>query len=133
MVEAVVSETTLPPPQQADPQENQSLQPPPPPPPYETVTEPERVSVKAEPLDDDQLDFVFATEVLSSWNANEESDAELWKRMESLVCSQYFPRFFGTTNARIQKSCTSAPSWEVFCEKHRSRFEHFFANKQNNR
>jgi len=61
----------------------------PPPPPYEKVAEPEPVlvRVKSEPLDEDQLDFAFATNVLSGWNANEESDAALWKRMESMVCS----------------------------------------------
>jgi len=62
-------------------------------------------------LEDDQLDFAFATEVLSGWNANEESDAALWKRMESI------------------RPSTTALSWEAFCEKHWSRFEHFFASK----
>lgn len=41
--------------------------------------------VKMEPMEEDQLDFAFAAEVLSKWNANEESDAALWKRMESMV------------------------------------------------
>lgn len=36
-------------------------------------------------MDEDQLDFAFAVEMLSGWNANEESDAALWKRMESVV------------------------------------------------
>jgi len=62
-------------------------------------------------LEDDQLDFAFATEMLSGWNANEESGAALWKRMETM------------------RTSTTAPSWEAFCEKHWSRFEHFFANK----
>jgi len=84
----------------------------PPPPPYEKVANLEPVVVvKAEPMDEDQLDFAFAVEMLSGWNANEESDAALWKRMES-----------------IRPSAT-APSWEAFCEKNRSRFEHFFASK----
>jgi len=70
-------------PQQAtDPHESQQ-----PPPPYEKVAEPESVVVKTEPLDEDQMDFAFATQVLSGWNANEESDVALWKRMESMVSS----------------------------------------------
>ena len=63
----------------------------PPPPPYERVANPGPVSIKTEPLDDDQLDFAFATNVLSGWNANEESDVALWKRMESMVRSLVFP------------------------------------------
>lgn len=93
MTETGVSEATLPIIQQVDPQESQPPQPPPPPPPpppCELAAGPEPVSVKAEPLDDDQLDFAFATDVLSSWNANEESDAALWKRMESMVRSLVF-------------------------------------------
>jgi len=64
----------------------------PPPPPYEKIVEPEPVlvRVKSEPLDEGQLDFAFATNVLSGWNANEESDAALWKRMESMVRSMVF-------------------------------------------
>lgn len=49
--------------------------------------------VKTEPLDDDQLDFAFAVEMLSGWNANEENDAALWKRMESMVCAPVFFSF----------------------------------------
>ena len=69
-------------PQPPSPSESQ-----PPPPPHADAVEPVPVPVKTEPLDDDQLDFAFATDVLSGWNANEESDAELWKRMEIMVCS----------------------------------------------
>jgi hypothetical protein len=43
------------------------------------------VLLKTEPLDEDQLDFAFATDVLSSWKPNEENDAALWKRMETMV------------------------------------------------
>lgn len=71
--------------QPTNPRESQ-----PPPPPYVKVAQPEPILVKMEPLEDDQLDFAFATEVLSGWNANEESDAELWKRMESTVRSLAF-------------------------------------------
>ena len=52
------------------------------------------VAVKAEPLDDDHLDFAFAADVLSKWNANEESDAELWKRMETMVRALAFSSGF---------------------------------------
>lgn len=76
------------PPPATNPHESQSS--PPPPPPYEKVANPEPVSVKTEPLDEDQLDFAFATDILSGWNANEESDAALWKRMGSMVRSQVF-------------------------------------------
>ena len=62
----------------------------PPPPPYEKVAEPGLILVKTESLDDDQLDFAFAADVLASWNADEESDAALWKRMEIMVCSLIF-------------------------------------------
>lgn len=79
------------------------------PPPYEKVAKP--ILVKTEPLEDDQLDFAFATEVLSTWKPNEECDAELWKRMETM------------------RPSVTAPSWGAFCEKHWSRFEHFFADK----
>ena len=65
-----------------------------PPPPYEKVANPEPVLVKTEPLDEDQLDFAFATDILSGWNANEESDAALWKRMGSMVRSQVFSSGF---------------------------------------
>lgn len=76
---------TLPIPQQTNTHESQ-----PPPPPCEKVAGPGPILVKMEPLDDDQLDFAFAADVLASWNANEESDAALWKRMESMVCSLVF-------------------------------------------
>lgn len=46
--------------------------------------------MKMEPLDEDQLDFAFATEVLSGWKPNEESDVALWKRMETMVRSPTF-------------------------------------------
>jgi len=67
--------------------------------------------VKMEPLDEDQLDFAFVTEVLSGWKPYEESDVELWKRMETM------------------RPSATASSWEAFCEKHWSRFEHFFEVK----
>ena len=50
--------------------------------------------VKTEPLDEDQLDFAFAVEMLSGWNANEESDGALWKRMESMVRALLFSSGF---------------------------------------
>ena len=78
-------------PQQVDPQPSTTLREGRPLP-YEKVAEPEPVRVKTEPLDGDQLDFAFATELLSGWRPNEESDAELWKRMETIVCSLAFPR-----------------------------------------
>jgi hypothetical protein len=86
--ETGVSEEISPAPQLAYPPESQlpsSPPPPPPPPPCEKATEPGPVVVKTEPLDDDQQDFAFATDVLSSWNANYESDEALWKRMGSMV------------------------------------------------
>ena len=67
--------------QPTNPHESQPL-----PPPYEKIANPKpAVMIKAEPMDEDQLDFAFAVEMLSGWNANEESDAALWKRMESVV------------------------------------------------
>jgi len=75
---------TLPTPQPPNPRQSK------PPPTYEKVAGPEPASVKAEPLDEDQLDFVFAADVLASWNADEESDAALWKRMENMVRSLVF-------------------------------------------
>lgn len=67
----------------------------PPPPPYEKVANPgPAVVVKSEPLDEDQLDFAFAVDMLSGWNANEESDAALWRRMENLVRTLVFPWVF---------------------------------------
>ena len=95
---------TLPTPQQANP--HRSLPPlplpppppPPPPPPYEKVAGPKPVSVKTEPLDEDQLDFAFAADVLAGWNANEESDAALWKRMESMVRPPAFHSVCGMAN-----------------------------------
>lgn len=93
-------------PQAAALHENQA-----PSPSHEKVASLEPVLVKTEPLGEDQLDFAFATEVLSGWKPNEESDAALWKRMETM------------------RSSASSSSWEVFCEKHWSRFEHFFTNK----
>jgi len=45
-------------------------------------------------MDEDQLDFAFAVEMLSRWNANEESDAALWKRMENVVRIRCLSRFF---------------------------------------
>jgi len=80
--EAGAAGATLPTPQQINPHESR-----PPPPPYEKVAGSGPVLVKTEPLDEDQLDFAFAADVLASWNANEESDAALWKRMESMVHS----------------------------------------------
>jgi hypothetical protein len=62
----------------------------PPPPPYEKVAASEPAPVKMEPLDEDQFDFAFATEVLSGWMPNEESDVALWKRMETMVRSLTF-------------------------------------------
>ena len=85
--EAGAAGAALPTPQQNNPLESQ---PPPPPPPYEKVAGPGGVLVKTEPLDEDQMDFAFAADVLASWNANEESDAALWKRMESMVHSLVF-------------------------------------------
>lgn len=82
-------EEALPAPQQPNPHENQ-----PPPLRQRNVTEPGQVLVKTEPLDEDQLDFAFATDVLSRWNANEECDAALWKRMESMVSSLVFSSGF---------------------------------------
>ena len=114
----------LPTPQQTNPHENQ-----PPPPPYQKVAGPGPVLVKTEPSDEDQLDFAFAADVLASWNANEESDAALWKRMESMVHSLVFSSGLRDANTRPQRPCSSAPSWDVFCERHRSRFEHFFATR----
>lgn len=70
------------PPQAADLHSSQ------PPPPHENGAKPELVSVKTEPQDEDQLDFMFATEVLSNWKPEEETDAALWKRMETMVRSQ---------------------------------------------
>ena len=83
--ETGVNGAALPTPQQTNPHESQ-----PPPPPYEKVAGPGPVLVKTEPLDEDQLDFAFAADILTSWNANEESDAALWKRMESMVHSLVF-------------------------------------------
>ena len=66
-----------------------------PPPPYEKVANQEpMVVIKTEPLDEDQLDFAFAVDILSGWNADEESDAALWKRMESTVRVLVFSSFF---------------------------------------
>ena len=76
---------TLPVPKQVSPHESR-----PPPPQREKVVGPKPVLVKAEALDDDQLDFAFAANILDGWNANEESDEALWKRMESMVCSLEF-------------------------------------------
>ena len=64
------------------------------PPPCEMVAEPGLVVVKTEFLDEDQLDFAFAVEMLSKWNANEESDAALWNRMETMVGARFLPRLF---------------------------------------
>ena len=82
--------------QQASPQQPTSPhESQPPPPPYEKVANPQpMVVVKTEPLDEDQLDFAFAVDMLSGWNANEESDAALWKRMESMVRASVFSSFF---------------------------------------
>ena len=99
------------------------------PPPHKKVPKLEPVSVKMEPLDEDELDVAFATEVLSGWNPNEESDAALWKRMETTVCSLTFSLGPRAANARSQRPCATAPSWEVYCEKHWSRFELFFETK----
>lgn len=95
--------TVLPPtiPQQATPQQSVPRQATtlhetlPPQPSYEKAAEPGVVLVKTEPLDEDQLDFVFVTEVLSGWKPHEETDAALWKRMETMVCFQYFLLIFG--------------------------------------
>ena len=67
--------------------------------PHEKVPKPGPVPVKTEPLDEDNLDFAFATGVLSGWNPNEESDAALWKRMETTVCSLVFSLRLRATNA----------------------------------
>jgi hypothetical protein len=67
-------------------------------PPYEKVAETGPVLVKTEPLDEDQLDFAFATQVLSGWKPHEESDAELWKRMETIVRSLISPLGLQTVN-----------------------------------
>ena len=98
-------------------------------PPREKVSKSGPVSVKTEPLDEDQLDFAFVTEVLSGWKPNEESDAALWKRMETMVCSLVFSLGLRAPNPRFQRPSATASSWEAFCEKHWSRFEHFFEVK----
>jgi hypothetical protein len=88
------------------------------------------VLLKTEPLDEDQLDFAFATDVLSGWKPNEESDAALWKRMEIMVhLLALFTSVFAGTNAHSQRPSATASSWEAFCEKHWSRFEHFFSSQ----
>lgn len=72
-----------------------------PPPPCGMVAEPGPV-VKTELLDEDQLDFAFAVEMLSKWNANEESDAALWNRMETIVGARFLPRrLFGGWLIRV--------------------------------
>jgi hypothetical protein len=87
-------------PQQVTPQQATPADESQPPPPYEKVARPEPVVVKTEPLDEDHLDFAFATEVLSGWKPNEESDAALWKRMETMACSLVFSRVFGVADER---------------------------------
>jgi hypothetical protein len=52
------------------------------------------VVVKTEPLDEDQLDFAFAVDMLNGWNADEESGAALWRRMESMVGALVFSSGF---------------------------------------
>ena len=103
------------------PHENQ-----PPLPPCEKVAEPGYLLVKTEPLDDDHLDFALATEVLLSWEPTEESEAALWKRMNTMVRSLAFFLGLLAINVQFQRSCATASSWEEFCDKHWSRFERFF-------
>ena len=55
--------------------------------PNDKVAQSGPIVVKTEPMDEDQLDFVFATEMLANWKPNEESDVALWKRMETMVRS----------------------------------------------
>ena len=99
------------------------------PPPHKKVPKLEPVLVKTEPLEEDELDFAFATEVLSGWNPNEESDAALWKRMETTVCSLIFPWRPRAANVRSQWPSATELSWEAYCVKHWSRFELFFVAK----
>ena len=63
-----------------------------PPPPCGMVTEPDPVVVKTVFLDEDQLDFAFAVEMLSKWNSKEESDASFWNRMDNMVGVRFSPR-----------------------------------------
>lgn len=70
-------------------------------PPHEKVASPEPVLVKTEPLGEDQLDFAFATEVLSGWKPDEESDAALWKRMETMVRLLVSPLGLQVVNVRF--------------------------------
>lgn len=77
--------------------------------PPENISGTRSIVVKTEPMDEDDLDFAFATEVLSAWKPNEENDAALWKRMDNM------------------RPSATAPSWEAFCTKHWSRFDHFFS------
>ena len=59
----------------------------PPPSPNDKVAQSGPVVVKTESLDEDQLDFAFAAEILTNWNPNEEGDAALWERMKTTVRS----------------------------------------------
>ena len=49
------------------------------------------ITVKAEHIDEDQLDFAFVAKVLLDWKPDKEGDAALWKRLETTVGSQACP------------------------------------------
>lgn len=82
----------------------------------------DEVVVKTECLDDVVDDFIFAVDVVSKWDMKKEGHAALWNRMEATVGARFslYPLFF-CANARPQRSCTTAPTWEAFCENHKAR------------